>query len=61
MECVLRFRWNTLPEFRGEITEEMDEHIQNQVDKGLYPSKAEYLRERIRQDMDYFGLLGDEE
>lgn len=50
-----------MPEFRGEITEEMDEHVQNLVEKGLYPSKAEYMRERIREDMSMFDLLGDEE
>lgn len=52
-----------MPEFRGEITEEMDEHIQNLVDSGLYPSKAEYMREIIRNDMRIYAVdeKGDEE
>mgnify|MGYP003837132587 CR=1 FL=1 len=40
-----------MPEIRGDVTEEMSNHVDELVEKGLYKSKAEFIREKIREDM----------
>lgn len=47
----------TQHELRGGITSEMDQHVQNQVDLGIYDSRAEYVRSLVREDMRNYGDL----
>lgn len=38
-------------ELRGGISSEMDKFVQNQVNSGLFDSRAEYVRNLVRDDM----------
>jgi len=40
-----------MPELRGELTEEMDDFVDEQVEQGFYPSRAELQRAAIRKLM----------
>lgn len=35
----------------AEITDEMEEFIDSEVSNGLYKSKSEYIRNKIKEDM----------
>lgn len=44
-------------EIRADVTEAMNEHIEERVETGRFSSKAEYIRDLIRDDMREGGEL----
>lgn len=42
-------------ELRGGISSEMNSFVQNQVESGLFDSRAEYVRDLVRHDMRTYG------
>lgn len=50
-----RSKTGNLKEVRADITEAMNTHIDTKLSSGLYGSKAEYIRDVIRDDMERGG------